>query len=95
MLDKLREAAYAGRVKFRAQKSDEDDFKDIDPLYFQHMPEFNWWHDEIFRREDVSSPVWHFVHLDREQFVSLLEDIGVSVQQHPNDNALSSALAAA
>ena len=27
---------------------------------------------------------WHDVHLDREQFASLLRDMGVSVQQSPD-----------
>jgi hypothetical protein len=79
LLAGLREAAYAGRIQIRAKRGGEDDFQYIDPLYYQYMPKFNWWHDEILR-DDESSPTWHFVHLDREQFVTFLQKMGISVQ---------------
>ncbi|MGO9682447.1 MAG: hypothetical protein ACLPTZ_07635 [Beijerinckiaceae bacterium] len=86
LLEHLQRAAYAGRVKFRAIKEfgePADGYKDIDPLYFYINPLFNWAQDVI-----VSSKPWYFVHLDREQFVSLLRDMGVSVQQGPDVDAL-------
>jgi hypothetical protein len=89
LLEKLREAAYAGRVKFRAVPEDaEDGYKDIDPLYFYVRPFFNWPGDAIYRPEDESTRPWYFVHLDREQFVSLLKDMGVSVEPNSNSDAL-------
>lgn len=76
-------AAYAGRVKFRAVPEGEDPAdgsKDIDPLYFYTKPFFNWPQDVIVRLEDELSTPWYFVHLDREDFASLLRDMGVSVK---------------
>jgi hypothetical protein len=84
LLERLQSAAYAGRVKFRAIKEYGDPaygYEDIDPLYFYIKPLFNWPHDVIVHPEDESSTPWYFVHLDREQFVSLLSDMGISVQQ--------------
>lgn len=89
LLDRLREAAYGGRVKLRGRKDGEGGFKDIDPLYFQHMPAFNWWSDEICRREDELSPVWHFVHLDREQFQWLLKEMGLEPEQREDADPTS------
>jgi hypothetical protein len=85
LLERLREAAYAGRIKFRAIKEGEDPangYRAIDPLYFYVKPVFNWSQDVIFNREDESATVWYFVHLDREQFASLLREMGVLVQQN-------------
>ncbi len=75
LLETLREAAYAGHVKFRAIKdyaNPADGLKDVDPIYFYYKPSFNWTQDEISYLEDESSTVWSCVHLDREQFASLL-----------------------
>ena len=72
------------RIKFRAIKEDgdpADGYKDIDPLYFYIKPFFNRPQDVIFHREDESSTPWYFVHLDREQFASLLRDMDVAAQQ--------------
>ena len=83
LLERLRAAAYAGRIKFRAIKGGEDPtngYREIDPLYFYVKPFFNWSQDVIFNREDESATVWYFVHLDRGQFASLLKEIGVTVQ---------------
>jgi hypothetical protein len=83
-------AGYAGRVKFRAIKEGEDPasgYRDIDPLYFYVKPFFNWSQDVIFHREDESATVWYFVHLDREQFASLLRKMGVSVEQNLDPGA--------
>ena len=82
---KVYEAAYAGRIKFRAIKEGKDPadgFEDIDRLYFYVKPFFHWAEDVIFHREDKSSTVWYFVHLDREQFASLLRDMDVAAQQN-------------
>ena len=40
----------------------------------------NWPQDEI-HLEDELSTVWSCVHLDRQQFVSFLQEMGVSVQE--------------
>jgi hypothetical protein len=90
LLERLQSAAYAGRVKFRAIKEYGDPaygYEDIDPLYFYIKPVFNWSHDVIVQPENESSTPWYFVHLDREQFVSLLREIGVSVKQSPDADA--------
>lgn len=90
LLERLQSAAYAGRVKFRAIKEYGDPaygYEDIDPLYFYIKPLFNWPHDVIVHPEDKSSTPWYFVHLDREQFVSLLREMGVSVKQSPDADA--------
>ena len=84
ILERLQSAAHAGHIKFRAVKEygdPADGFKDIDPLYFYVKPYFNWIQDVIFHREDEASTVWNFVHLDREQFASLLRDMDRAVQQ--------------
>ena len=88
LLERLHSAAYAGRVKFRAIQEGEhpeDGYKDIDPLYFSIKPLFNWPQDVIFQPENESSTPWCFVHLDREEFASLLRDMGVSVRQNLDD----------
>jgi hypothetical protein len=87
LVEHLQRAAYAGRVKFRAIKEfgePADGYKDIDPLYFYINPLFNWSQDVIVQPENESSTPWYFVHLDREQFVSLLSDMGISVKQSPD-----------
>jgi hypothetical protein len=84
LLERLHRAAYAGRIRFRGVREGEDpvdEYRDIDSLYFYIKPFFNWQQDVIFRREDETSTVWHFVHLDREQFASLLRDMGAAAQQ--------------
>lgn len=89
LLERVRGAAYAGNIKFRGIQEGADPadgYKDIDPLYFYTKPFFNWSQDVIFHREDEASTVWYFVHLDRGQFVLLLNDMGVSIQQSPRDH---------
>jgi hypothetical protein len=90
LLERLRSAAYAGRVKFRAiQEGGDpaDGYKDIDPLYFSIKPLFHWSQDVIVCLENESSKPWYFVHLDRDDFVSFLKDMGVSVQHSPGADA--------
>ena len=53
------------------------------------MPAFNWWSDEICRREDELSPVWHFVHYDREQFQWLLKEMGLEPEQREDADPTS------
>ena len=87
LLDRLHHAVYAGRVKFRALQEGDDPatgYKDIEPLYFYINPLFHWSQDVIVHQDSESSTPWYFVHLDREDFVSLLRDMGVSVQQSPD-----------
>jgi hypothetical protein len=86
-LEALRQAAYAGRIKFRAVKgyaNPADGFQDIDPLYFSYQVSFNWAQDEMFYPEDDSPTIWSCVHLDREQFESLLREMGLELEQ-PDD----------
>jgi len=89
LLERLREAAYAGRINFRGIKEFEDPangYKTIDPLYFYTKPLFNWSQDVIIRLEDESSTPWYFVHLDREQFASLLRGMDVSVGESDSNH---------
>lgn len=93
LLDRLHQAAYAGRVKFRALQEGDDPatgYKDIEPRYFYINPLFHWSQDVIVHEESELSTPWYFVHLDREDFVSLLRDMGVSVQQSPDLDILGS-----
>jgi hypothetical protein len=88
LLEALREAAYAGRIKFRATRdyaNPADGLKDIDRVYFYYKRSFNWPQDEISCLEDGSPTIWSCVHLDREQFASLLREMGVSVEPQNND----------
>ena len=85
LLHRLHTAAYAGRIKFSAikEKADPaDGFENIDPRYFYVKPVFNWQEDVVFHREDETSTPWSFVHLDREQFASLLGDMDLEPRQH-------------
>jgi hypothetical protein len=61
--------------------------KDIDPIYFYYNRTFIWTQDEIHSLEDESSTIWSCVHLDRQQFVSFLQELGVSVQQNLDPRA--------
>jgi hypothetical protein len=90
LLERLRKAAYDGRIKFRAIKdyaNPADGLKDIDPIYFYYNRTFIWTQDEIHSLEDESSTIWSCVHLDRQQFVSFLQELGVSVQQNLDPRA--------
>jgi hypothetical protein len=90
LLERLREAAYAGRINFRAIKEygdPADGYRDIDPLYFYTKPLFNWAQDVIIHLEDETSTPWYFVHLDREQFASLLGDMDLEPTQHEHADA--------
>jgi hypothetical protein len=95
LIEHLRNAAYAGRIKFRAHKTgdeDTDTHREIDHLYFRRRRGFRWECDEIwsqspslrnptFEERPGLTKVWYGVHVDREQFAALLLDTGVSVQQ--------------
>jgi hypothetical protein len=83
LLAQLQQAAYAGRVKFRAIQEGADaadGYKDIDPLYFYTNPFFHWTQDVIMELENESSRPWYYVHLDREQYASLLRHMNVEVK---------------
>jgi hypothetical protein len=88
LLERLQTAAYAGQLKFRGIKEGKDlldGHEDIDPLYFSITRIFDW------RRDMIVDPVhaageWHFVHLDRMQFLSLLNDGSTPVSQGENDD---------
>ncbi|MGO9055928.1 MAG: hypothetical protein ACLQU2_00855 [Candidatus Binataceae bacterium] len=86
LLEALRKAAYAGDLKFRAIKDYgnlADGPQDINRFYFRYRPSFNWPQDEISYLEDESPTVWSCVHLECEQFASLLTSMGYSVRQNP------------
>jgi hypothetical protein len=81
LLEQLRQAAYDGRIKFRAIKdyaNPADGPRDIDPTYFYYRVAFNWPQDEM-HLEDESSTVWSCVHVDREQFQSLLREMDLEL----------------
>jgi hypothetical protein len=98
LIERLHEAAYAGRVKLRALKNGDnhaDGHKLIDRLYFSEPRGLRWEIDEIWVRglspehpkfESHRSFTWDWrdVHLDREDFEALLQAMGVSVQHGPD-----------
>jgi hypothetical protein len=99
LIERLHNAAYAGRIKFRGIKDGDnhlDGYKDIDPLYFSQQRGLRWAVDEIWsnaptRRFPKFEPRlpyftmdWHHVHLDSEHFEVLLGDMGISIQQRPD-----------
>jgi hypothetical protein len=86
LLARLREAGYAGRIRFYGVKefgNTAEGWEEIDPMFFSVSPVFNWPQDAMRHDSEYSTP-WYFVHLDREGFVSLLGDMGISVQQEPD-----------
>jgi hypothetical protein len=100
LLDRLHDAARAGRVRFHALPVVGDNkYQEIDHLYFGTRRTLNWNKNQILswgpvdEREckplydgqecdEVLGIEWYDVHLDREQFASLLGEMGVSVQQN-------------
>jgi hypothetical protein len=83
LLEALRQAAYAERLKVRGIKdyaNPADGRKDVDPAYFYYRVAFNWSQDEM-HLDDESSTVWSCVHLDRQELVSCLRELGISVQE--------------
>jgi len=85
VLQRLHNAAYAGRVKFRGIREHgdlADGLKDIDPAVFAIPRLFNWRQDVITSEADDRD--WYFVHLDKQQFVSLLESMGLTAQAPRN-----------
>jgi hypothetical protein len=101
LIERLQNAAYAGRIKFRALKNGDshaDGHKDIDHLYFSEPRGLRWDADEIwvrdlsperpkFRPQRWFTMHWHDVHLDREGFEALLRDMGGSVMQRSDADA--------
>ena len=61
------------------------DFKDIETICFYYEPSFNWPQDEISSAAEETPTVWCCVHLDREQFASLLTGMGYSVRPSSDD----------
>jgi hypothetical protein len=88
LIERLHEAAYAGRIRFRALKSEgdhADGHKHIDRLYFSDPRGLRWEIDEIWARDlSAARPKfesqgsfmreWRDVHLDREEFEALLRN---------------------
>src|ERR1035437_6679022 len=103
LIERLHSAAYAGHIKFRGLRNGgdpADGHKDIDRLYFSESRGLRWYADEIWSR-DVSpdqpkfesrpqhfTMAWRDVHVDREDFEVLLREMGVSVQQNPDADAM-------
>jgi hypothetical protein len=105
VLDRLHEAACAGRVRFHAlPAAGNNKYQEIYPLYFSTRCTLNWNENEILswgpvdEREckpiydgqecdEVLGVEWYDVHLDREQFASLLREMGVSVRQNLDPGA--------
>jgi hypothetical protein len=95
LIERLHEAAYAGRVKLRALKNGDDHadgHKNIDRLYFSEERGLRWNFDEIwvrglspkhpkYKSDQSFTRDWRDVHLDRVDFEALLKAMGVSVQQ--------------
>jgi len=96
LLEQLHSAAQAGRVRFRALKIGDNKYQEVEPLYFSARYEFDWNKNEIQSwgladeemgiEGEVLGADWHDVYLDREQFASLLRDMGVSVKENPVQN---------
>jgi hypothetical protein len=81
LLERLHEAAYAGRVKLRGIREGNDfehGHEDIENLYFSVPRVIDWARDMTGQPGEGAD--WHFVHIDRDQYVSLLKDLGISVQ---------------
>ena len=105
LLDRLHEAAHAGRVRFYALPAvGNNKYQEIDPLYFGTRCTLNWNENEILSWGPVDEreckPIYdgqecdevlgvecYDVHLDREQFASLLREMGVSVRQNLDPGA--------
>lgn len=96
LVERLRSAAHAGRIKFRGLRNGADHadgHKQIDNLYFSEPRGLRWEADQIwsgapYRRFPDFEPrpphfvmEWHDVHLDRKDFEALLRDEDVSIQQ--------------
>jgi hypothetical protein len=91
VLEQLHNAAVAGEVRFRALNAG-NKYQVIDADYFSTRYSFHWQRNEI----QVLVPVpyaeydgeydedwgveWWDVHLDRDQFALLLQDMGVAVE---------------
>ncbi len=94
LLEQLHSAAQVGRVRFRALKIGDSKYQEIEPLYFSTRCAFDWnknqiqsWglaDEETGIDGEVLGVDWYDVYLDREQFASLLRDMGVLVQQSPD-----------
>jgi hypothetical protein len=100
LLKLLRDAALTGRVRFRALRAGINKYQEIDPAYFNKEYSFDW--NQNLIREFVSSneveeyvgehdivPVveWYDVYLNRNQYASLLKDMGISVEPRSDYDA--------
>jgi hypothetical protein len=87
LLERLHQAAHAGLVRFRALQEGNNNYQEIDPLYFGTRRTLNWNNNRILswgyndEGDEVYFLEWYDVHLDREQFASLLKHMGVSIEQ--------------
>jgi hypothetical protein len=100
VLELLHEAAQAGRIIFRALRVGINKYQEIDPGYFNKEYSFDWRRNLIqgfASRDEVEDYVgeydivpvveWHDVYLNRNQYASLLKDMGVSVEPSSDSDA--------
>jgi hypothetical protein len=96
LLEQLHDAAEAGTIKFRALRRGNNKYQEINPGYFSTTRDFNWKRNEICcwvpcdgeEYEQELAIEWYDVHLERDQYTSLLGDMGVSVQSNSVSDAL-------
>jgi hypothetical protein len=89
LLQELDSAARTGRIRFRALRIGDNKYQVIDPAYFNSRHELDWRKDEIQSWGPVDEQTglegnvfgveWYDVHIDRQQFGSLLKNMGVDV----------------
>jgi hypothetical protein len=103
MLDKLQDAARAGKIKFRAiplggkvVPREPNEYPEIDPIYFTTNPYWRWNENNIqfqcnppanYQDEQDWVSKWYDVRLDREQFASLLREMGITVEPNSDSDA--------
>jgi len=96
VLEQLHDAAQAGTIKFRALRRGNNKYQEINPGYFSTTRHFRWKRNEICcwvpsdggEYEQELAIEWYDVHLERDQYTSLLGDMGVSVQSNSVSDAL-------
>jgi hypothetical protein len=96
LLKRLHRAARAGQISFHAVKLGKNQYQEIKTGFFRKKCNFNWRQNQIEHLipNDPDSEydwkwamAWDDVHIDREQFASLLKDMSVSVQQNLDPGA--------
>ena len=96
LLEQLHDAAQAGAIKFRALRRGNNNYQEINPGYFSTTRHFGWKQNQIScwvpcdggEYEQELAVEWYDVNLERDQYASLLGDMGVSVQSNSVSDAL-------